>query len=1178
MVKKQYRNKNTFGIAVLLVLYGCLSIGLLFSCTDRKPDTLFREIAPSESGITFSNDLTESYDHNMLMFSNFYTGGGIGILDVNKDGLQDLFFGGNQVSSKLYLNQGGLKFKDITEEAGISTDRWITGISVVDINADGYDDIYLSVSGFVSSGNTENLLFINNQDNSFSEMAAAYGLNDKAQTTHTSFFDYDRDGDLDAFMAINPTDFSLFYMNRVKKPAIKGEARSTDKLYENLGNGKFREVSKEAGILFEGYSLGLNTSDVNDDGWVDVYVTNDFITNDILYINQGDGTFTNALKSAFDITSYASMGNDIADINNDGLLDLYTLDMLPEDSYREKILVNTTNYNFYQMVLNLGYHPQFTRNMLQLNNGDGTFSEIGHLAGVSRTDWSWSPLFADFDNDGFKDLHVTNGFRRELGNLDYINYNEYSPFVNPGSSIQKQIDEINTTPGIPLKNYAYKNQGDLSFVNTTEAWGFTKPTYSNGSAVGDLDNDGDLDLVINNIDMPAMLYENLTDKENQHFLKVKLQYEGANPNAIGARVFLEQQHTNQMVELNPYRGYLSSCDRTVHFGLGTSEDTSRLKVVWPNSKISYHELAALDSTISITYARQAGDNTIPNMEASTSPLFTDITVESGLDFVHQENNQVDFHKQFLLPHQHSKLGPGIAVADVNSDGYEDCFIGGAKGQSGKLFLQLQNGTFSASETQFDPQFEDMGCLFFDFDGDGDKDLYVASGGTWAEKQSEAYQDRLYENDGTGQFRLTKEALPEMNISTGSVNAADFDGDGDLDLFVGGRIIPESYPLPPSSFLLENIGGRYVDKTKELAPSLSGIGMVSQGLWTDFDADNDLDLILVGEWMPVTVLENKEGKFVNSTEALQLAKTTGFWNSITTADLNQDGRMDYLLGNLGANNTYGISTETPLLLKAKDFDQNGSVDPILFKEYVDGFHPVASRDAFLSQLPNMRLKYPNYESYAHVSENNLFEDPNAWEADLELTAYTAHNAVLMNHDRDSLSLESLSNEAQFAPVFGTLSIDMNKDGMDEILLTGNLFSNNVVDGPFCSSLGAVLDYQNGDIKVLRGDTGNGFILKGDRKALALIRLADGGLALVSTQNNEEVSLIRVNADYETQLFDPMEHKAVIKLNNGKELLREAYYGSGYLSQSSRLVVLPDSWEEIRFYNAKGETRTIKKTSL
>ncbi len=1160
---------------ILSVCFSACLLPLLFiSCSRGDHDKLFREVPSDISGITFNNSLTENYAYNMLMFSNFYTGGGVGVLDVNNDGLQDIFLGGNQVSSKLYLNKGELQFEDITAEAGVETDRWITGISIVDINADGFDDIYLSVSGFVSLGKTENLLFINNKDNTFTEMGSAYGLDEKAQTTHTSFFDYDRDGDLDAFMAINPTDFTLFYMNRVKRPSLNGEAKSTDKLYENQGDGTFRDVSHEAGIKIEGYSLGLNTYDFNGDGWTDIFVTNDFITNDILYLNKGDGTFENALKTAFDVTSYASMGNDVADINNDGQPDLFTLDMLPEDNQREKILVNTTNYNFYQMVLKLGYHPQFSRNILQLNNGDGTFSEIGQLAGISRTDWSWSPLFADFDNDGFQDLHVTNGFRRELGNLDYINYNTHSPFVNPGSDIQKQIDEIHNTPGIPLPNYSFRNTGDLNFVNTTEEWGFEKPTYSNGSAVADLDNDGDLDLVINNVDMPAMLYENRSDEKGNHFVKVKLKFRGANPDAVGAKVYLEREGGRQLQTVNPYRGYLSSSEKILHFGLGDSSGNSRLKVIWPDGEQTLHHLKEADSFLEIAYSDQEAV-VEAGSEVSGTPLFTDITEQSGLIFTHREDNQVDFHQQFLLPQQHSKLGPGLAVGDVNDDGYEDCYVGGAKGQSGRLFLQQKGGTFSESKITFDPQFEDMGCLFFDFDQDGDLDLYVASGGTGAKIGSGSYTDRLYVNDGMGNFKRSEGILPDLDVSTGTVTASDFDKDGDLDLFVGGRILPGAYPMPGSSFLLVYEDGKFVDKTGEIAPELQDIGMVSQGLWTDYDGDEDLDLIVVGEWMPVTLFQNQNGKLRNQTHELGLSDTSGFWNSISASDINQDGRIDYFLGNLGANNTYRINGESPLTIIAKDFDQNGSVDPILFKEYIDGVHPVASRDAFLSQLPQMRLKYPNYESYSRVDKETLFDNPGVWEDGLELKAYTAHHSYLLNLGNDSLVLDRMPNLAQFAPVFGTVVLDLNRDGKEEVLMTGNLFSNNVVDGPYCSSRGALMEFDSKGIQVVRGNPSNGFLLNGDRKSLGMITLDDGQLAVISCTNDGAVSLLRFNRAIEIEKFQPKEYKVIISLDDGKELVRESYYGSGYLSQGSRALVLPENWKALRFYDPGGISRTILK---
>jgi len=1141
-------------------------------CQTKKDDTLFRLVPSEKTGIDFTNELTETYAENMLFFSNFYTGGGVGILDVNNDGLPDLLFGANQTTCKLYLNQGNLKFDDITKESGIETNRWVTGISVVDINNDGFDDFYLSVSGFTSKRNTGNLFFINNGDNTFTERAAEYGLDVIDQTTHTSFFDYDSDGDLDAFMAINPTDFSLYYMNKVKPPQLNGKARSTDKLFENLGNGKFKDVSKTAGIRYEGYSLGLNTSDFNDDGLVDIYVTNDFITNDILYINQGDGTFINEIKTKFEVTSYASMGNDVADINNDGLVDLFTLDMLPEDSYREKMLVNTTSYNFYQMQLKMGYHPQFSRNILQVNNGNGTFSEIGQLAGISRTDWSWSPLLADFDNDGYKDLHVTNGFRRELGNLDYLNYDEYSPFVNPTADIQKQIDGINNTPGEPLPNYAYKNNGDFTFTKKSEEWGIDMPSYSSGSATVDLDLDGDLDLVINNIDMEAMVYENLAAQKNKyHYLQVRLQYPGKNQHALGSKIVLTTPKEKQIVEINPYRGYLSSSEKLAHFGLGELRKIDSLKIQWPDGKWSFVTDIDVDTTITLNYAAMPAITSKENKDSLFEPKFHDITLASGLDFDHRENTQVDFHKQFLLPHQHSRLGPGIAVGDSNGDGLEDFYIGGAAGQSGRLFKQRSDATFEASTIEFGSDFEDMGAIFFDYDQDGDNDLYVVSGGTSAFAKPERFQDRLYDNDGHGNYKLNQSALPIMHTSTASVTASDYDKDGDLDLFVGGRIVPRQYPAQPRSYILENSDGRFIDVTEKIAPGLSEVGMVSQGIWSDYDDDDDLDLFLVGEWMPITVYENDKGKFIDRTNTLGLEKTSGWWNSITSADLNGDGRTDYVLGNLGLNNMYQTDEENPLILKSKDFDGNGGVDLIFFKNYVDGHRPIASRNDFLGQLPHMRVKYPNYESYAQTSGDSVFKKED-WEGVSTNTAYQFENVVLMNMGKDSLVQKTLPNNAQFAPIFGSVPLDINSDGAEEIVFSGNLFSSNIIQGPYSSSTGGVITTNHKDFEVTRGNV-NGLNLRGDRKAMATILLANDELAVLSIENDGVISLHSTHEKVEAFYFDPKEFKAEITMKNGERLIKTSQYGAGYLSQSSRILPLPKDWDAVTFTSFDGSKRII-----
>ncbi|MFY0688131.1 MAG: VCBS repeat-containing protein [Cyclobacteriaceae bacterium] len=1141
----------------LLLPFICLAI---ISC-QTKDQTLFRLVSSSESGINFSNQLKESYEENMLTFSNFYTGGGVGILDINNDGLPDILMGGNQVSCSLYLNQGNFQFEDITKKAGLTTDRWVTGISIVDINSDGFDDIYLSVSGFWRRWNTKNLLYINNGDNTFSELANAYGLDEQEQTTHTSFLDYDQDGDLDAFMAINPTDFLLFYMGRAQKPKQNGEARSTDKLYENLGNGTFIDASKKAGIRYEGYSLGVNTSDFNSDGLIDIFVTNDFVTNDILYINQGDGTFVNELKSQMHVTSHASMGNDVADFNNDGHLDLITLDMLPEDNLREKMLVPSSNYNHYQHVIRLGYQPQFTRNVLQLNNGDGTFSEIGQLAGVSRTDWSWSSIFADLNNDGHKDLHVTNGFRRDLGNLDYIRYNEHSPFSNPESAMKGQIDEMINTPGVPLPNYVFQNKGDLTFSNKTKEWGLALPTFSSGAATVDLDLDGDLDLVVNNIDMPASVYENNTSKE--HFLKIELRGSVANTRGIGSRIYAYTPEGQQMIEVNPYRGYLSSVENVSHFGLGKNTKIDSLVVIWPDRRKSAIKDVPSDTTLIIIHQQANGSGGIKKTVRQN--LFEEVTQNMHVDFKHKENSQVDFHNQFLLPHEHSKLGPGLAVGDVNGDGLDDFYIGGSHQQLGKLYVQKVSGGFEDSEWDLDPEYEDMGAIIFDFDGDNDNDIYIASGGTFGYSDPRKFQDRLYINNGDGAF-VRSDKLPEMPMSTGTVVAADYDLDGDLDLFVGGRIMPREYPNAPVSYLLNNNQGIF--EIVDLR-ALNDLGMVTQALWTDYDNDLDPDLLIVGEWLPITIFKNNDGTIAPN--PIQLEQSSGWWNSIVPLDHNADGKLEYLLGNLSGNNAYNGIGSSELTMTAKDFDQNGSVDLLMSRQYIDGHYPTSSRDAFLGQLPYLKTRFSSYQSYAETTADQIFSEKEWLESTHHKVDILA-NSLLTFDDSLNHQLEALSPVNQISPLFGGVTLDLNNDGKEEALVSGNWYSVNVNNGPFTGSTGALISENNGQRVTQRGHE-IGISLRGDRKALSRITLANNLVGLISTVNDGAASVHLLKKEVQTLSFQPNEFKAIIQLNDGHQLIKECYYGSGYLSQSSRHLTLPENSQKIEFISYSGARRAI-----
>lgn len=1173
--------KNITLIYLSVLILGIASLIWIFRSNLIWPqNTLFEKVKVSKSGIQFNNELSETFDKNMYFFSNFYTGSGVGIIDVNNDGLQDIFFGGNQVTSRLYLNQGGLKFEDITDMSGTRTDRWITGVSIIDINQDGYDDIYLSVSGFWLSWNTENMLFINNGDNTFSEKGLEYNLNEKEQTTHTSFFDYDRDGDLDAFLAINPTDFSLNSMVMAHERRLNGEARNTDKLFRNDGNGNFTDVSREAGILIEGYSLGVNTSDFNLDGWIDIFVTNDYITNDLLYINNGDGTFSNKSGEYFDHTGFASMGNDAGDINNDGLIDIFSLDMLPESSYRQKVIVQVASYNYYQFIKKLGYEPQYSRNVLQLNNGNNTFSEIGQLAGVNRTDWSWGALITELDNDGDKDLFITNGFRRDVGNLDYLYYDTNSPFTSTPTitTIPLYIESIKSREGTPMVNYAFKNNNDLSFTKTSIEWGFDDETYSSGLTVADLDNDGDLEIIINNIDQIALIYENKTEiHSSNHYLKMQLIGPPMNKKAIGSKITIYYNGNLQYIDHNPYRGYMSTVERNILFGTGDFSIIDSVEVIWPDSRRSVRYNVQVDTTIALKYQSDFPIKTKKEKLSNKSVMFKEISSELKIYYKHNENIYVNFYNQPLLPHLHSQLGPSIAVGDINNDGMEDFYIGGAKGFAGTMFFQNSDATFRSEEFPFDKEYEDMGTLLFDYDGDNDLDLYVVSGGTSSKNNFDMYQDRLYENTGYGRFKKTDNLIPVVNSSGGVVTAADFDGDNDLDLFVGGRVSPMSYPVTPKSYLLENRNGIFIDITKETAPGLELVGMVTSALWTDFNQDGDLDLIIVGEWLPVTVYENTAGKFENRTNELGLKNSNGWWNSISSGDINNDGNTDYLLGNLGLNSGYNASIQFPLKLIAKDFNNDGFVDPIITMKYIDGYFPVIPRNIFLSVFKQKKIKYDSYHSYAKITADELLKDLGD-EGAITLEASNLANSLLIRTNTDSLNLIPLPNFGQVAPVFGTIKTDIDRNLKTDFLLIGNSYHNSVTQGPYRAFNGGLLSGTINDITLSRGSN-NGFYVPTDAKALASLVLNNGNKIFLVSSNNDSLKVfIQIIQNEEHIRANSYDSYAIIEWPEGKIQKYDFHYGSGYLAQSSRFITLGKGWEKITFISYSGEERTITSDNL
>ena len=1048
---------------------------------------------------------------------NIYTGAGVAAGDVNNDGLVDLFFSGNQSSCKLYLNKGKeISFEDITQSSGVQTNRWCTGVSMVDINQDGWLDIYVNVSGNVTFGNMANLLFVNNGKSkngevTFTERAKEYGIAETKQTMNASFFDFDNDDDLDLFLITNPADEMITGVNTVKDRLVNGESVGTDILYRNNGNNTFTDVSREAGILIEGYSLGAAISDINQDGFQDIYVSNDFLTNDILYINNGDGTFTDKVTEYLKHTSFASMGNDIADFNNDGLTDIFVLDMLPEDNYRKKMLIPTSGYDKFQMMLKKGYEPQYTRNTLQLNNGNidtpngkkMSFSEISFLAGVSSTDWSWASLFADYDNDGDKDLMVTNGFYRDLGDLDYINFQfqSQSPMGSQASKKAEKLKAIHSLVKVPLNNYLYENNGDLTFTNRIEDWGFDSPSFSNGACYADLDNDGDLELVINNFNEEAKIYKNnANETRKNNYISLTLRGLSPNNQGIGSKVWVYANGQKQFQELNPYRGYESTMDASLHFGIGKNTKVDSVVIVWANQKKQVVFLPKINQKTIIKYDIFA-KTFQPNQE-STDKIFEDISDKVIGDFTHKENDFVDFKQQPLLPHLHSQSGPCVAVGDVNGDKLEDFYAGGAAGFSGVFFFQNIKGKFTQKPLNQHIEYEDTGALFFDADNDKDLDLYVVSGGSEFPQDTEIYQDRLYLNDGKGNFTHNPKAIPNTKSSGSCVVASDYDHDGDLDLFVGGNIQAQNYPFPPMSYLLRNDGGIFTDITP---PVISNIGMVTSSKWVDYDEDGWDDLVLAGEFMPITFLKNLNGKFsINS--KIELIDSNGWWNSLASGDFDHDGDIDFVAGNLGLNSRYKSNANQPLMIHAKDFDKNGKTDPIM-SYYIQGKNYIAhTRDELAIQIPSMKLRFDTYKKLAENTFEKSFMKQELEDA-FVVRANCFESIYIENQGSGIFKKHLLPMEVQFAPIFGIMVDDFNHDEQLDILVAGNTNTTETSTGKYDAMTGLLLlGNGKGDFKPVKSNK-SGFFNDKNNRNLSEINASNGSKMIIVGNNSDKLSLFK-----------------------------------------------------------------------
>ena len=1037
------------GLLLLLAVSGCTESRTRADRSDVPVETLFTELPASYTNIDFVNRLNLTNETNVFTYRHYYNGGGVAVGDVNGDGRADIYFTSNQESNRLYLNRGDWWFDDVTDASGTGGERaWSTGVSLVDINGDGRLDIYVCNSGELEGDDRRNELFVNQgTDESgvpqFTEQAAAFNLDDAGYGTHAAFFDYDGDGDLDMYLLNNAfTDIGSFDPRqnlRMQRDPLGG-----DKLYRN-DNGQFVDVTEAAGILESeiAFGLGVSVGDLNRDGWPDIYISNDFFERDYLYINQQDGTFREAITDQMRHISLSSMGADIADINNDAFPEVFVTDMLPESDERLKTTTTFEPWSATQASLRNGYYHQITQNTLQLNNGNGTFSEVAQLAGVHATDWSWGALFADFDLDGQKDLFVSNGIRRDLTDQDVLRdlaSDETIRELTQGGDVDF-MQLLERIPETRIENYLFRNSGDLTFTEATAEWGLDTPSFSNGAAYGDLDADGDLDLVVSNLDHEAFIYRNEADTLlDRNHLRIELQGPDRNRLGVGAQITVQADTQTIYLEQVPTRGFQSTVDPVLTAGVGTADTLDAVTVRWPDGRVQRMADVLANQRLVMRHDESTPNDVSALPAAPNAPRFTDATDQITLDYRHEENAFVDFERQQLIPKKVSTEGPRAATGDVNGDGRMDVFLGGAKQAAGAIYVQRADGQFEATNTEVfraDRLSEDVGATFFDADADGDLDLYVVSGGNAYSPQSPALQDRLYLNDGAGRFDKATRHLPRMITSGASVSAADFDADGDIDLFVGGRVIPWRYGLAPRSYLLENDGsGRFRDVTEEVAPDLAEIGMVTDALWSDIDGDNRSDLIVVGDWMPVSVFRNTRNQ-LEKVDDPSLANSHGWWTRLVAADFDADGDDDFILGNWGENTRLKADPDAPVTMHVGDFDRNGYVDQIVSLAKESGRYPLPLRGPLVRQVPYLQEQLPTHESYAERPVWEIFSRQQLDRARVE-TVYRNSTSYLENRGDGTFSLSALPTEAQLAPMYGVLPDDIDGDGHLDLLLAGNFF--------------------------------------------------------------------------------------------------------------------------------------------
>lgn len=1088
---------------------------MVLGCNVKTEDSTIR-LEPNEAlkftvkkvddvNIHFANTVRESKHLNYLTFPYIYAGAGVAVGDINNDGLSDIFFVGNDVKNGLFLNKGDLKFEDISEKSrtrGKEKLRWSTGVTMADVNADGLLDIYVCVSG--PSPDKQNLLYINNGDLTFTESAKAYGLNDSGYSNQATFFDYDNDGDLDMYLASyppcdfqNPNSFYVEKMNTVTD-------EESDQLYENIGNSKFINATGKSGVFNYGLSLNASVSDFNNDGWYDVYVSNDFNSPDFLFINQKNGTFKNEILTYMNHTSNFGMGSDAADFNNDGNIDLMQADMMSASNFKQKRNMSSMSPEYFNEAVELGLHHQYMRNSLQMNNGNGFFSDIAEYAGVANTDWTWSTLFADLNNDGWKDIFITNGMRKSVNNKDFMA--EMDAIIASGRVPQGQEYLLfKNMPVEPVSNKVFVNNGDLSFSSVIDVEGLSYYGFTHGAAYADLDLDGDLDIVLNNLDKKAMIVENQSTGSN--YLRFKLKGENENSFGIGAKIEVINGNQKQYQELIPTRGYLSSVEPILHFGMGKVQEVDTIRVTWPSGK----EQVLVDiDTNEVLEIAESDAKTIENefLKNDTNLMFVE-DKNTGLDFIHKENDFDDFAKQVLLPHQLSKFGPAIAKGDINGDGLDDLYLGGAKDQAGIVYMQKSNGNFEKrllSSFETDKIHEDIGASLFDADMDGDLDLYVVSGGNEFKKDSEYYKDRLYINNGLGQFTINEKALPNVITSGSKVKPFDYDEDGDMDLFIAGRHTPWDYPSPATSILLENNKGIFTNVNEVIAPDLKDIGLVTDMVWSDYNNDGEVDMVLTGEWMPITILEQKNGIF-NKISSSTLAETEGWWYSVKAVDIDNDGDDDYIAGNLGLNYKYKASLNEPFELYYSDFDSNGTKDLALGYYENNVLYPLRGKQCSTEQIPGLKDKFKSYDAFAKANFNTVYDIEQS-ENLIHLKAKTFASTIFINNGEGTFEMQKLPNMAQLSSINTIVVKDYDKDGVKDIIVAGNLFSSEVETPRNDASMGmflkGVLNDKGYTVKPI---TNSGLKLNKDLKSLVSITLGHDEL-LIGANNDDTIQVFKL----------------------------------------------------------------------